>query len=57
MHFMIRIKCQKQESLKEQNQDYKENIIDDIYHRWYDTLHNGNEGPKARNFERAESAS
>ena len=36
MHFMIRIKCQKQECLKEQNQDYKENIIDDVYQRWYD---------------------
>ena len=36
MHFMIRIKGQKQESLKEQNQDYKENIIDDVYQRWYD---------------------
>ena len=30
---MIRIKGQKQESLKEQNQDYKENIIDDVYQR------------------------
>ena len=36
MHFMIRIKGLKQETLKEQNQDYKENIIDDVYQRWYD---------------------
>ena len=26
----------KQVTLKEQNQDYKENIIDDVYQRWYD---------------------
>ena len=33
MHFMIRIKGQKQESLKGQNQDYKKNITDDVYQR------------------------
>ena len=38
MHFMIRIKGQKQESLKGQNQDYKKNITDDVYQRWYDRI-------------------
>jgi len=36
MNFIIRIKGQKQESLKGQNQHYKKNITDDVYQRWYD---------------------
>ena len=36
MHLIIRIKGQKQESLKGQNQHYKKNITDDVYQRWYD---------------------